>query len=254
MFFKMSRKGRYHREKNLTNQDFVTGRETDRYIVLSLADGISACKYARKGAKIACNTAEEMLLNHGERFFYIESYDAINCILSKIRHEIEKEAKHDIEQYSCTLICILYDKQTHKIFYFSFGDSLIMAIEKDRCKILAQPYDSRNGIPSITSRFAENIAHAGVTDANFESLMLCSDGAWNLMYKKGSLNTEIKKILINKNFNALKSFLKEKNGFDDCSFIAVNLSEFQEDTKNARKNYNKQEKLPSDRRRYNTYL
>ena len=253
MFFKMSRKGRYHREKNLTNQDFVTGRETDRFIVLSLADGISSCKYARKGAKIACNTAEEMLLNHGERFFSIESYDAINCILSKIRHEIEKEAKHDIEQYSCTLICILYDKQTHKIFYFSFGDSLIMAIEKDRCKILAQPFDSRNGIPSITSRFAENIAHAGVTDANFESLMLCSDGAWNLMYKKGSLDTEIKKILINKNFNALKSFLKEKNGFDDCSFIAVNLSE-QEESHNARPKKHQQEKLPSDRRRYNTYL
>ena len=252
MFFKMSKKGRYHREKNLTNQDFVTGRETDRFIVLSLADGISACKYARNGAKIACNTAEEMLLNHGERFFSI-GYDAVHCILSKIKNEIEKQAKHDIEQYSCTLICILYDKQTHKIFYFSFGDSLIMAIEKDRCKILAQPFDSRNGIPSITSRFAENIAHAGVTDANFESLMLCSDGAWNLMYKRGSIDTEIKKILINKDFNALKSFLKEKNGFDDCSFIAVNLSE-QEESHNARPKKHQQEKLPSDRRRYNIYL
>lgn len=249
----MSRKGRYHREKKLTNQDFVTGGETDRYIVLSLADGVSACKYARKGAKIACNTAQEMLLSHGERFFSLDSHSAVHCILSKIRHETEKQAGHDTEEYSCTLACVLFDKKTNKIFYFSFGDSLIMAIEKDRCKILSQPYDSRDGIPPITSRFAENIACAGVTDANFESLMLCSDGAWNLMYKRGSLDTEIKKILINKNFNALKSFLKEKNGFDDCSFIAVNLSE-QEESHNARPKKHQQEKLPSDRRRYNYSL
>ena len=248
----MSRKGRYHREKKLTNQDFVTGGETDRYIVLSLADGVSACKYSRKGAKIACNTAQEMLLSHGERFFSLDSHSAVHCILSKIKHETEKQAVHDTEEYSCTLACVLFDKKTNKIFYFSFGDSLIMAIEKDRCKILAQPFDSRDGIPPITSRFAENIACAGVTDANFESLMLCSDGAWNLMYKRGSLDTEIKKILINKNFNALKSFLKEKNGFDDCSFIAVNLSE-QEESHNARQKH-QQEKLPSDRRRYNYSL
>lgn len=245
MLYLMTKKGSYHEKHRKANQDFIMHKEDDRYIALSLADGVSSCKYAKKGAKIACSVISEMLMNHAERFFEIDSNEAVCHILSKIKYELEKTAKnHDIEEYSSTLVCVLYDRIANKVFYFSLGDSLIIAIKDKNCKIVAQPCDSRDGCYVTTTENAEYLAKSGIIDSDsIESIMLCSDGAWNLMYNRGRIDSEIKYLLTGKRFDILEKVLTEKNSIDDCSFISLNLSEFREEQKNGNKSI-KQTKLP----------
>ena len=228
----MSKTGVYHEKQGIENQDFICGANNSRYSTICLADGVSACKYAKTGAETACKVSADILINHAERIFSADSREAVYIILKKVRNELEKLSKNsDIQEYSSTLACVLCDRANNKIFYLNLGDSLIMAGKKDVCRIISQPCDSRNGLADVTTaENAEILADSGIMDADgLESVILCSDGAYNLMYNRTRINSEIKSAITEKNFNSLKSILSEKENFDDCSFIALDLNKSQED-------------------------
>ena len=58
---------------------------------------------------------------------------------------------------------------------------------------------------------------------DFESILICSDGAWTQMFEKGKLKPEVMEFLGNSQFDAVKEFLNSQNCFDDYSFIALDL-------------------------------
>ena len=58
---------------------------------------------------------------------------------------------------------------------------------------------------------------------DFQSIIICSDGAWTQMFEKGKLKPEVMDFLAKSEFDAVKEFLNSQNCFDDYSFIALDL-------------------------------
>lgn len=226
----MSLAGSHHNYDNDFNQDSIMYGENERFCAMVLADGVSSCSESAKGAEIVCSAVTAYLLKNGERLFCIHEYEIAECITSHILYKLERvstEELNDIEEYSSTVAFILCDRNTRKMLYFSIGDSLIIAVKQSNCSIVAMPGDSRNGCYVTTTEDAPAMAKTGIIGTeNINSIIICSDGAWRLMYNRNRLHQDIKSLLIARNFTALKDILTAKERFDDCSFISVDLNKF----------------------------
>jgi len=225
----MNEAGRHHAYNNANNQDYIVFKKNRNFAVMALADGVSTCEKAQDGAREACEAISEHLLKHASRFMNMTEREISQCLLSNILSRIEKKAKADgidITEYSSTIACILLDRRLNKVLLFSIGDSLILATKHDCCNVMAMPSDSRNGCYVTTTHGVAKLAQVGIMDArDIQSIVICSDGAWNLMYHRNHLETEVRECLIDKKYTKLKDLLMQKERFDDCSFISMDLNE-----------------------------
>lgn len=229
--------GKHHEYKKENNQDAFLYRQEDEYFAMALADGVSACKYSKEGAMIVCEAVVYFLLKHSKRLFLMDKAEISSSLLSDVLYHLRKVAEnnnHDIDEYSSTLACVLYDSQSRKMLYFSIGDSLITANKSDDCYIVAMPSDSRNGCCVTTSFNAFSTAKVGIIDVeSASSIMISSDGAWHLMYRRNRMYQNIKEIILKHEYDKLKETLLEKEKFDDCSFVIMDLRAFQKRSKSA---------------------
>lgn len=220
----MNEAGIRHKCSSLFNQDAITYKENEKYFVMALADGISACKNSRQGARVTCDALAECLMEQSEYFFKKNQRENVLCIIGRILHELEKTARKgtkNISDYSSTSAAVLIDKKRKKMYYFNLGDSLIMATKEDKCSVVSMPSDSRNGCYSTTTANAEFVVDTGIIDIHdINSIVICSDGAWRLMYENTKLYTDVRKRLIKCDYNSLKDTLMNKERLDDCSFIS----------------------------------
>lgn len=222
--------GKHHNYKSSNNQDAILFKKNGKYSAMVLSDGVSTCEQAKIGAEITCKVVAEFLLKHAERLFNMNECETAESIIAYVLYFLKKRAASDgknISEYSCTLACVLFDSEKKRMLYFNIGDGLITAIKDDNCYIVAMPADSRNGCCVTTTYNAASMAKVGIVDtANIESVMICSDGAWHLMYKRSRMQPEIKEMILNQDYDKLKETLLKKERFDDCSFITITSSEF----------------------------
>ena len=195
-----------------------------------LADGVSTCEQAKEGAALACESVIEFLLQHSNRLFFMENQAIANSLISQVTYRLGTAAQqqnHGIEEYSSTLACVLFDRRSNKMLYFSVGDSLITAVKDSMCYIVAMPADSRNGCCVTTTLNAAADAKVGIIDVKgVSSVMICSDGAWRLMYRRTRMNPELEKLIVSQEYDKLREQLLEKDRFDDCSFILMDLKSY----------------------------
>ncbi len=227
MIFKFTSKGEYHSEGNMDNQDVIQSGENDRFIVISLADGVSSCKRAKEGAELACREITSMLLKKGDYFLEFEPGQTAAFILSHIQYELKNKADEenaDIEEYSSTLTSVLYDKEKKKLLFFNLGDGIILTANGSQCQVVSMPSDSTNGCCVTTTENAEKTVSVKVTDAGrLDSIIICSDGAWRQLFENGRLIPEAADDLKKGDFNDLKTFMEGKARYDDSSFISMDL-------------------------------
>lgn len=219
--------GTYHQEHDQDNQDVLCYSQDQHYSVISLADGVSTCSCAKRGAEIASQTITDLFLKNGARLFTLDDSQVSKAVLSRVMQELNEDAdkiKAPVNEYASTLASVLIDKRTKKMLCFSVGDGIIMALKKDIIRVLAIPSDSRQGCIVTTTRDADLAATVKILDLDeMEAVIICSDGAWQEMFSHGRLKPEIREILCNHDFDNLSIYLKEMNTFDDHSFIAIDL-------------------------------
>lgn len=221
--------GRHHLDTNGENQDVVCYDQKKDFSVISLADGVSSCKKAKCGAEIAGRAITSLLLKKGEYFFEFKEQQTAELVLSHILCELKKKAAEEageIEEYSSTVASVLFDKKHKRMLCFHLGDSIIVAAGRGQCRVLAMPSDSSSGCCVTTTKNAASMISVKVVDTSqFESVVICSDGAWREMFLKNKLRPEAAALLVNSEFDRLKEFLTGKDCFDDYSFIAMNLQQ-----------------------------
>ena len=227
MIKKMSHIGMRHEAAGGENQDAFCYGKNGRYQVISLADGVSSCKEAKTGAEIASRAITELFLKKGNHFLGFENGQIAELALSHVLFELKRQAveeKERLEAYSSTVASVLYDQKSGKLLYYSLGDSLILAVEKGRCRILAMPSDSSRGCCVTTTKNVSKMIGAKVVDAsNLESVVICSDGAWRQMFAINRLKPEAAALLVNHQFGRLKEYLMQQECFDDYSVISMEL-------------------------------
>lgn len=231
MITTLSERGSYHESRNLPNQDVVYTAENERFCFSALADGVTSCEKGEVGAMIACEAVSDMLLSNGEYYFGFSSEKTACYTIGQILDCLDLKAKADgcsINDYSSTLMFVLYDKKEKKFLYFSIGDGIILGGKESGCKVICQPNLSETGCVVTTTVGAEETAFVGIGDAyEYDSLLLCSDGAWEKMYRRSRMMNEPKMLISSGNYQGLSGFLKKQNSRDDYSYISMSFNDSQ---------------------------
>lgn len=199
--------------------------ENERYAVIALADGVSTCKEAREGAYIACSAITNLMSKRGDFFVECDKEKAAEFVLSHILYEIRKISENSgmkIEDYSSTIACVVVDKKTNKMFFFSLGDSMIITTQNSGCSILSMPTDSSYGCPVTTTKHAQNMANSGVLDVgDIKSVMICSDGMWEKFFDRNTMKKNIQKMIVECQYDEIEHYLESQEMCDDYSFISL---------------------------------
>lgn len=217
MINSLSGQGIYHKSHNIENQDFVLFGEDENFCAITLADGVSSCKYAREGAEIACEILCRLFLTKGDFFLSSDvlkySQNISKIILSNILRELKK--KPDIKEYSSTIAGVLYDKNNDKMLCFNIGDGMIAGEKGGMHQVLIRPYQNENGCCVTTTLGAENVAEIKILDAEkIKSAIIFSDGAWKKIFSD-------KKFAFLNRFEELDNYLNNANCIDDYSYISL---------------------------------
>ncbi len=227
MIHKMSLMGAYHAGTNGDNQDAICHRETADYSVISLADGVSSCSRAKSGAVIASSAATNLFLKKGDHFLEFSEKQIADFLLSHILFELKRQAEKDkteLEAYSSTVSSVLVDKKNHRMLCVNLGDSIILGIGNGRCRVLAAPSDSSSGCCTTTTTAAARMLTVRIMDSDpFDSVIICSDGAWRPMFTQNKLRNDISDWLKDQDYDSLRSYLLRQERYDDCTFISLAL-------------------------------
>ena len=227
MIHKMSQIGAFHADTGGDNQDVICYGETKNYHVISLADGVSACSRAKSGAIISSSATTNLFLKKGDHFLEFSENQIADLLLSHILFELNRQAKKDakeLEAYSSTISSVLVDKKNNRMLCVNLGDSIILGIGNDRCRVLAAPSDSSSGCCTTTTTAAALMLTVRKMDSDpFDSVVICSDGAWRLMFTQNRLRSDISDWLKKQDYDSIKSFLLRQELYDDCTFISLAL-------------------------------
>lgn len=227
MIKELSRAGLHHMDADGENQDAVCHGHNRNFSVISLADGVSACKEAKSGAEIASMAITNLLLKKGEHFLEFDDAQIAELVLSHILFELKRHAKgesKDVAEYSSTVASVLVDQKKKRMLCFNLGDSIILAAGKGECRVLSMPADSSSGCSVTTTRGATAMVSVKLLDTgSIDSVMICSDGAWRQMFDKNKLKPKVSNLLANNEYDGLRDFLAAQDCFDDYSFISLEL-------------------------------
>lgn len=240
-FDSFSKTGKNHISKEIDNQDAYSTGSNDRFDAVVLADGISSCKKGGEGAEITVETVKKIFLENGDIIMKSDVKESSSAVLSVLLNELEKNAKQDnedVEEYASTLAAVLIDRNTKNAFAMNLGDSMILGIKGIDIGIVGMPCDSSRGIPSTITNLSNHFTDSVMINSKdgsykYDTYILCSDGAWREMFHKGKLRNDVKELMLKRDFNKLRKFLKDKNTFDDCTFVALDTereNEWDKDT------------------------
>lgn len=229
MIKKLSEAGKYHKETGEENQDVLCCAQNKKYSVISLADGVSTCQEAKKGAEIACRAITELFFKKADHFLEFDNELLTELVLSHILFELRRQAEADsgeLADYSSTIASVLVDKRRERMLCFNLGDSIIMAAGMGSCRVLSKPADSSSGCCVTTTEGASSMASVNnFYTCDAETVILCSDGAWKQMFNKNRLKPEVFSMLSNNDYDRLKDFLSRQKCFDDYSFISMDIKQ-----------------------------
>lgn len=228
-FDSFSNTGKYHLSNEIDNQDAFSTGCNDRFDAVVLADGVSSCKKSGEGAEITVETVKKVFLENGDIIMKSDIKESSWAVLSVLEKELEKKAvqdNEDVKEYASTLAAVLIDRKSKNVFIMNLGDSMIMGIKGMDIGIVGMPCDSSRGIPSTITKLSNHFTDSLMINSKdgtfkYDAFVLCSDGAWREMFYKGKIRNDVKEMLIKRNFNGLRNFLKDKNTMDDCTFVAL---------------------------------
>ena len=228
MIDRYSHIGKWHADTDGDNQDYICSGKYGKNSVITLADGVSSCKESKTGAKITADTVTNLFLKKGELLQEYSEQDIANMTLVEVLYELEQAAGSDnreIEDYSSTIASVLHDKKNKRLMCMSLGDSLIIGTSGEDCYVLTSPYDSRKGCCVTTTQGAETQTQIRIIDdAEIDSVIILSDGAWRPLFERGSMKKDIRSMLAAEDYEELKNYLTEQNGNDDYSFITMDIT------------------------------
>lgn len=105
-----------------TNQDAYSYQETERHLMLALADGAGSRQRSGEGARLACEFA----------LGYLGSQDSLPSLDQCIKETRDYLLYHDnCDELACTLVLVIIDKETGSVDVAIVGDSFAVISQGD---------------------------------------------------------------------------------------------------------------------------
>lgn len=217
--------GSYHLMNGYENQDAVLKAESPTAEIIVLADGVSDCNKARRGAQIACEAVSDILLNETEYIFSCEKEKIKGLLTSYVRSQLQREARltlTDVNEYASTLSFVCRNKISNEVLTFMLGDSMIYSVTDGRLAAEGSPVLTHtSAVYTTTTPCNERLAAAEIRQCGREEkFMIASDGAWRSFYTDGVLSDEVRSAVI---CNGIADFLEQRQCRDDCSIVILDV-------------------------------
>ena len=224
MIFTYSKTGIFHKEQKLDSQDIVYCTETNRFIMLCQADGVSMCRNGRKGAQISCFEAASILSGNEEAFFNFSKRKTAYLVLEQVVYKINREARQDgnlPESYASTLMFCCIDKQLQQALLFHLGDGAICYISDGNCSYLIPPSCISSSLcPQTMTKDAFKAVSVKITGLEKGStIFMSTDGLLHEMKNK-DYGMFIKNKIRENDYHVLEKALEPIPNMDDISFLA----------------------------------
>lgn len=221
-----TKRGLYHKKEGEVSGDIVRGTDNGEFAVLTLADGVSTCRYGADGASIVSSCAMDYVYNQYSVLRSLPKEWPV-YMLNLLRKRLNEAANNDrklYEEYSSTLMVIVIDRSNGIMHYCNIGDGILLAINDNKCPIICMPQGDKNGCPVITTEGIEKKIISGSMDlVDVNNIMMCSDGLWKMMYNRNTLKPEMKNILLSGNYGEIEEYVKTLDNIDDCSFAFADV-------------------------------
>lgn len=221
-----TKRGIYHKQRNECSGDIVRGLDNGEFAVITLADGVSSCRFGAEGAGIISSCAMDYVYKQYSVFRAMPKEWPV-FLLNILRKRLRDAVNNDRELYaehSSTLMVIVIDRRRGIMYYCNIGDGILIAIDDNKCPIICMPQGDKSGCPVITTEGVEKKIASGILDlVNVKNIMMCSDGTWEMMYSHNKLKKEIKDILLKGDYAEFEEFIRKSDNRDDCSFAFADV-------------------------------
>lgn len=209
------------------NQDVVRRIENGRFQVIALADGVGSCVNSGTGAEIACSCVMDLFEKSGKFLMNLDDKKARELVSSHVAYHLQKQADEmgiEVHQLASTLSAAMIDQVSGWFFYYCQGDSPIFFVCDGRIRYVQAEKDRGEGICATTTVNGYRKACFGRGNADqCSSVVVMSDGAADRIYRKNRMVEEAKQALLSQDYAGLIDIMKQKEGPDDCSFIAASV-------------------------------
>ena len=219
-----SKKGLYHETTNGKTGDIIHCVDNGRFVALAMADGVSCCKCGNHGAEIASRIAVEYICSQygAMKLLPLRWTDTV---VRRIRQKLESESimdGNDIQDYSSTLLAVLVDREQGLLYYCNIGDGILMTVQQQRCPIISMPHIGMGECPVVTTKNIERVIDSGrVSLHGIDHILICTDGAWKLIYQNSILKPCVKKYLLSGAFQKVIEYIETAENVDDSSIAII---------------------------------
>lgn len=217
-----SREGKYHHTQGVSNQDRIMVYENARYMIGVVADGVSQCLCADKGAELSCKAVLDFINRERNRVFLYSAANLSYLLIEHILLFLDKECMNTgnpIEEYASTFSAAFIDKQNGEIETVNLGDGAILLNRNHGIEVLSQP-ETVNGNPisTVSAGAHKKVRIDRTMLMHNETVMLCTDGFLN------RYQGDILDMVRNKNYKSLNQCLSSSQIEDDYSYLAIEYS------------------------------
>ncbi len=233
------------KDEVIKNGDFILTKYIDNedLLFLSLADGVGSTSDFSIASRMIC---EQTL----EQFIKYDLKD--KSISSRMVYSVEK-ANESVCLVSddkgsgmlSTLCCVVWELNKNKIYYTYVGDSRIYKISQtkgfeqlsnDQITLMGMYSNGKpilvNGVPQFRKLISNAIGFKNlvleIAESEFlegESLLLCSDGVYEVIDLENDISSVLKSSDFDNSFNELAADIAGKN-IDDATLILLRRNDF----------------------------
>ena len=212
--------GQYHKAKGMPCEDKIKILESEKYIAVCIADGVSACINAAKGADITCEAVMDFMLREQDSLFVYSEEKNAYLLIEHILYFLEKNVaeNENIYSYSSTAAGALIDKATKQCLFFNLGDGAVLFHNNRSLQMYISPrrYDGRP-CQTTTEGAYKAVEFKKHLFLEKDVFLIGTDGFLCFLNNCDNLEQLIKA----KRFFDINEKINDMGENDDCSYIAI---------------------------------
>ena len=202
MIRQFSQTGMGHLSQGKENQDCVLSSIDPDYVIIAAAEGVSAARYAKEGAQIACRTVIDVFRRDTESLFACSREKMAVLLLDQILYEIAQQPQGAAaEEFASTLIL------------WNLGDGTVLHRSYSGAAYEMSPRRFR-GIPcqTVTKGAYRAVQIQRIRIRHGDTILLMTDGVQEAPVMQ----------VLSQGWDVVDETLRRAACRDDASYIALN--------------------------------
>lgn len=222
--------GRYHKKKNMANEDYASAAQNGQVAVIAIADGAGAMGNGGEAAKLVSEVLKDELLMCFSEYFFSDGETAkrrVSILVNNLLTSYSKEKSLDPQSLACTIMVTAMDTEGRCVC-FHLGDGIILRQKKNQTTwdVVSAP---RNGILSNTTYLTmncslwNNLQFYRWKDLDHKSMLLLTDGASSHLLDRSGPDGWHFIDKCRADINSIRSYLRSQMPIDDytCGLISI---------------------------------